>query len=68
MCFCASSGVHMPWALCPLQTAPQPKFDASVAISIVGLPMEIFLHAEGRVVIHQLRSLTDSEEIVILAS
>ena len=68
MCFCFSSGYHMPWALCPLQTALQPKVDASVAIFIVGLPMVIFLHALGRLVTHQLRSLTDSEERVIVAS
>ena len=68
MCFCFSSGDHMPWALYPLQTAPQPKVDASVAISIVGLRMVIFLHAVGRLVTHQLRSLTDSEERVIVAS
>ena len=57
----------MPWALCPLQTAPQSKVDASVAISIVGLPMVIFFHAIGRLVTHQPRSLTDSEERVIIA-
>ena len=58
----------MPWALCPLQTAPQPKVDASVAISIVGLPMVIFFYAIGRLVTHQLRSPTDSVERVIIAS
>ena len=51
----------MPLALCSLQTSPQPKVDASVAISIAGLPMVIFLHAVGRLVTHQLRSLADSE-------
>ena len=62
MCFCFSSGDYMPWALCSLQTAPQPKVDASVAIFIAGLPMVIFLHAVVRLVTHQLRSLTDSQE------
>ena len=68
MCFCFSNGDHMPWALCPLHTAPQPNFDASVAISISGLSMVILLHAVGRLVTHQRSSLIDSEERVILAS
>jgi len=58
----------MLWALCPLQTAHQPNVDASVAISIAGLPVVIFLHAVGRLDTQQLRSLTDSEETVIVAS
>ena len=68
MCFSFSSGDHMPWALFPLQTAPQPNVDASVAISIAGFPMVMFSHAVGRLDTHQLRSLTDSEERVIVAS
>ena len=62
------------WGLLALGTLfvadcpPQPKVDASVAIFIAGLPMVIFLHAVVRLVTHQLRSLTDFEERVVVAS
>ena len=59
-----------PHALGTLSIAdcPQPKVDASVAIPMAGLSMVIFFHAIGRLVTHQLRSLTDSEKRVIIAS
>ena len=48
-----------------IRDCPQPNVDASVVISIAGL---VILHAVGTLVTHQLRSLTDSEGRVIVAS
>ena len=46
---------------------PQPNFEASVVISIVGQSMVIALNAVGRLVTHQWRSLIDPRDSAMFA-
>ena len=66
MWFCFSSKGHIPWGDCPLYP-PQPNFEASVVISIVGQSMVIALNAVGRLVTRQWRSLIDLRDSAMFA-
>ena len=48
-------------------TAPQPNFEATVVISIVGQSMVIALNAVGRLVTHHWRSLIDPRDSAMFA-